>query len=144
MPLFNENRWVALYFISFMVISFFFLMNVILAGVVNRYDTAMTQRKGEMIARANENLRRAFALMDPDGRGFIDRETVMGLFLIFNEDFPEFRTLSEEDTTLLFAVLDKVRRIERQIGLQGITDLTLRLRMAQISSRKLNLWTSAM
>ena len=35
MPSYNESRLTALYFISFMVISFFYLMNLILAVTVN-------------------------------------------------------------------------------------------------------------
>jgi hypothetical protein len=35
MPSYNDNRLSAIFFVSFMVISFFYLMNLILAGVVN-------------------------------------------------------------------------------------------------------------
>ena len=35
MPSYNENRLMALYFISFMVISFFYLINLVLAVTVN-------------------------------------------------------------------------------------------------------------
>ena len=108
MTAFNNNRWVAVYFISFMLVSFFFFMNVVLAGVVNVYNTAMKQRYEERLLLSYKNLKEAFMLMDPNGNGVIDRETIMALFLILNEDFPEFRTLSDDDTKLLFAILDKV------------------------------------
>lgn len=107
MPAYNANRWSALYFVSFMVLSFFFLMNVILASVVNEYDNALEARKSSQMQFANSNLKKAYALMDQHGTGRIDRETVMALFVILNEDFPEFRTLSDSDTKLLFAILDQ-------------------------------------
>lgn len=107
MPAYNGNRWTALYFVSFMVVSFFFLLNIILASVVNEYDEASARRKSEASETANRNLREAYKLMDINGNGRIDRETVMSLFAILNEDFPEFRRLSDEETKLLFAILDQ-------------------------------------
>jgi Ion transport protein len=35
MPSYNDNRLSGIFFVSFMIISFFYLMNLILAGVVN-------------------------------------------------------------------------------------------------------------
>lgn len=43
--------------------------------------------------------------MEINGR--IDRETVMALFLILNDDFPEVRTIPADDAKLLFAILDQ-------------------------------------
>jgi hypothetical protein len=107
MPSYNANRWTAVYFVSFMIISFFFLMNVILASVVSEYDAAVESRQKEYKDMAHKNLKQAFGFLDSENTGRIDRDTVMALFLLLNEDFPEFRSLSEEDTKLLFAVLDK-------------------------------------
>jgi hypothetical protein len=44
MPSYNENRLSAIFFVSFMIISFFFLMNLILATVVNecKFPTSST------------------------------------------------------------------------------------------------------
>jgi hypothetical protein len=109
MPAYNENRWTALYFVSFMILSFFFFMNVILASVANAYDNAVVNRKEMHATLRSKNLKAAFQYMDPTGKGHIDRDTVMALFLILNLDFPDFRTLSNDDTKLLFAILDKVR-----------------------------------
>lgn len=90
-----------------MVVSFFFLMNLILAVVVSAYDSAVETLRGERITRSQAHLREAFELLDRDGLGSIDRETVMALFLILNLDFPEFRTLTDEECRLHFALLDK-------------------------------------
>ena len=93
MPSYNENRLAGLYFVSFMVVSFFFIMNLILASVVNAYDSVMAERKRSRKEIASRNLTEAFKLMDPTNVGHIDRETIMALLFILNEDFPEFRTL---------------------------------------------------
>ena len=104
---YNYNRWTAVYFVSFMILSFFFLMNVILSSVVGEYDAAVESRKNDRSNLAKKNLKEAFQLLDPRQTGRIDRETVMALFIILNEDFPEIRTLSDDDMKLLFAILDK-------------------------------------
>jgi hypothetical protein len=45
--------------------------------------------------------------MDSHDTGSINRDTVMALFVILNHDFPSIRTLSGDDTKLLFAILDR-------------------------------------
>lgn len=112
MPGYNENRWVAIYFISFMTITFFFLMNVILAAVVNEYDTNVQERRERNTDFAINSLKKAYQLLTQEEeekrleetaalddsasssrsqREQIDKKTVMSLFGILNTDFPEFR-----------------------------------------------------
>ena len=73
-------------------------MNIILAAVVNEYDNSIEEMRTERRNTSKENLKEAFAILDSEGKGKIDRETVMGLFCILNEDFPEFRFLDDDDT----------------------------------------------
>lgn len=89
MPAYNQTRVAAVYFVVFMAITFFFLMNVILASVVNAYDNELDRRRIAAKELSQKDLHEAFALMQHNGE--VDRETVMALFLILNEDFPEFR-----------------------------------------------------
>jgi two pore calcium channel protein len=89
MPAYNRNRLAALYFVVFMAITFFFLMNVILASVVNAYDNELDRRRIASKQTSQRELHEAFALLQKNG--VIDRDTVMALFLILNDDFPEFR-----------------------------------------------------
>ena len=63
MPGYNDNRWVALYFVSFMVITFFFLMNVVLAAVVNEYDSNVQERRTRNAEFARTSLQKAYALL---------------------------------------------------------------------------------
>lgn len=105
MPVYNVSRVSAVYFVLFMIITFFFLMNIILASVVNAYDNEFERRKTAAKERSDKYLNQAFHLMESNGR--IDRETVMGLFLILNDDFPEVRTIPADDAKLLFDILDQ-------------------------------------
>jgi two pore calcium channel protein, plant len=107
MPAYNENRVSVLYFVVYMVVTYFFLMNIILASVVNAYDNESEFRKKDHADKAESSLRQAFQLMDPEKEDIIDRDTVMALFLILNKDFPEFREIPNEEARILFAILDK-------------------------------------
>jgi hypothetical protein len=45
--------------------------------------------------------------MDPGNTGRISRDAIMALFVILNEDYPEIRTLNEDETKIIFGFLDK-------------------------------------
>jgi Ion transport protein len=107
MPAYNENRLAGVYFVVFMIVTFFFFMNLILASIVNAYDDTMNTRRRSLKEAENAKLSEAFELMDSDKIGTIDRKTIMTLFKILNKDFPEFRNISSRDAKLLFAVLDR-------------------------------------
>lgn len=105
MPAYNQNRLAAIYFVAFMIITFFFLMNVILASVVNAYDNELDRRKIAAKKMSQQDLKKAFELMQHNGE--IDRETVMALFMILNDDFPDIPIIPRDEAKLLFALLDK-------------------------------------
>jgi two pore calcium channel protein len=107
MPSYNDSRLTGIFWVSFMVISFFFLMNLILASAVNAYEEVINDRKKTRKAIATENLTEAFELMDRAKTGQISRDTIMALFLVLSQDFPELRKLKGDEAKLLFGFLDK-------------------------------------
>ena len=106
MPAYNQNPIMCIYFVSFMMISFFFIMNVVLASVVNTYQNDDDARKITIKNMRKKNLQSAFKLLDEDEEGWVDRETIMGVFRVLNEDCPEVRFIPAEEAELLFAILD--------------------------------------
>lgn len=74
-----------------MMITFFFMMNVILASVVNKYDKLDAERVVTYHSRVADDLKRAFQLLDTEQKGVIERETIMALFVVLNDDFPQLR-----------------------------------------------------
>ena len=107
MPSYNENRLAGIFWVSFMIISFFFLMNLILASAVNAYEEMINERRSNRSRIAKENLTKAFHTLDTEHTGVISRETIMLLFHILSEDFPEMRTLKGDEAKILFGFLDK-------------------------------------
>jgi Ion transport protein len=72
-----------------------------------RYDEDIEARKQSRKALSKDLLTRAFEVMDQNKTGRIGHESIMALFLILNDDYPEIRTLSEEETLIIFGFLDK-------------------------------------
>eukprot|EP00934_Nitzschia_sp_Nitz4_P005854 Nitzschia sp. Nitz4//scaffold205_size38804//23986//26605//NITZ4_007646-RA/size38804-processed-gene-0.7-mRNA-1//1//CDS//3329541519//5844//frame0 len=107
MPSYNNNRLSGIFFVSYMVVTFFLLMNLVLASVVNAYDETIQSRKKMRQEVSQDCLTKAFHLMDPDNTGRVNRDTIMALFVILNEDFPEIRELTGDETKLLFGFLDR-------------------------------------
>lgn len=105
MPAYNQNRWVALYFVSFMLIAFFFLINLILAVIVNQYNETAIERSEKRCRLSKDCLTKAYQLLDPSGQGWINRDTIMALLFILSKDFPEFRHFTEEEAKIMFALL---------------------------------------
>lgn len=107
MPSYNVNRLSAIYFVSFMIVSFFYLMNLVLAAVVNAYDDNIERRKKARKGLSYDLLTKAFQEMDPNDTGRVSRDAIMALFVILNEDYPEIRQLNEEEAKIIFGFLDK-------------------------------------
>jgi len=107
MPSYNENRYTSLYFVSFMTVSFFYLMNLILAITVNSYDDDIAERKRNRSKLSKKLLKEAYAKLDPDNENAIGREAIMCVMLILNQDVPEIDWLSETDRSIFFAFLDR-------------------------------------
>jgi len=108
MPSYNDNRLLsALYFISFMVISFFYLMNLILAVTLNSYDDSIVERRRSRKELSRNLLLEAYEMLDHDNRNSVSRESIMAVMLILNQDVLEIQRLSKDERGIIFAFLDK-------------------------------------
>eukprot|EP00584_Thalassiosira_punctigera_P014654 CAMPEP_0172548632 /NCGR_PEP_ID=MMETSP1067-20121228/17872_1 /TAXON_ID=265564 ORGANISM="Thalassiosira punctigera, Strain Tpunct2005C2" /NCGR_SAMPLE_ID=MMETSP1067 /ASSEMBLY_ACC=CAM_ASM_000444 /LENGTH=816 /DNA_ID=CAMNT_0013335873 /DNA_START=47 /DNA_END=2497 /DNA_ORIENTATION=+ len=107
MPVYNEYRIVALYFISFMVISFFYLMNLVLAIAVNTYDESIEQRKHYREQLSKRLLTEAYALLDHNSEDSVSRESIMNVMTILNQDVAEIQGLAADEMAIMYAILDK-------------------------------------
>ncbi len=87
---YNENRFVALYFVTFMMFTFFFLLNVILAIVANGYNSSNEKREAEINETRENYLTFAFDLITKrTGLDYVTQDQVMGIFLVLNEECDE-------------------------------------------------------
>ena len=77
MPSYNENRVAALFGVSFMVLTFFYVMNLVLAVAVNSYDTSIEERKSSRKKMSHSLLSEAFLLLDHRNDNTVSRESIM-------------------------------------------------------------------
>ena len=93
---YNEHRGVSIFFISFMVLSFFYVMNLVLAVAVNAYDSSIDERKRSRKELSQNLLNEAFVLLDHNNNETVSRSSIMNVMTILNEDIAEIQGLSED------------------------------------------------
>ncbi len=86
---YNENRFVALYFISYMCLTFFFFQNVILGSICNIYNTRQESKEKELIEIREGLCRKAFELLSGGDVDVVTRQQLMSVFLIMNDECDE-------------------------------------------------------
>ena len=91
MAAYNENRVSGLYFVTYMMATFFFLANIILALVVNTYEANTSQREKEIDQTREQCLKSAFQMLDKEDMGHITKKQIMAVFLHLNEECEEIR-----------------------------------------------------
>ena len=83
---YNDNRFVPIYFVSYMCLTFFFFQNVILGTIANGYNTNNDAKK-DKVDKAREQLcRNAFEHLTRGEVDHVTREQLMGIFLILNNE----------------------------------------------------------
>ncbi|KAL9181427.1 hypothetical protein ACHAXT_010232 [Thalassiosira profunda] len=97
----------ALFGVSFMTLTFFYIMNLVLAVAVNSYDESIEERKSSRRKMTHKLLSEAFTLLDHQNNNFVSRESIMHVMTIINQDVAEIRGISEDEKAILFAFLDK-------------------------------------
>lgn len=104
---YNDNRFVPIYFVSYMCLTFFFFQNVILGTIANGYNTNNDAKK-DKIDKAREQLcRNAFEHLTSGEVDHVTREQLMGIFLILNNECDDIDPIPEEEAEVLFSILDK-------------------------------------
>jgi len=107
MPSVNDNRLAVVYFFSFMVLSFFYVMNLILAVAVNAYDDNLDERKKSRAELSRALLTEAFKLLAKGNDDSVSKKSLQNVMTILNQDIPEIKLMSQEDKDIVHAFLDR-------------------------------------
>ncbi len=89
MPIYNSNRFVAFYFVSFMMITYFFVMNIILGLVVNSYKEENDMLNTAMADISDAYLKEAFNLLLIGNNGSLDRDFIEVVIQELSKQFPD-------------------------------------------------------
>jgi hypothetical protein len=71
-PVYKEHRVYCLFFIAFLVVGLFFLMNLLLAVAYNSYATQLQYNVARFTYKRKQSLQIAFKLLDISGDGYIE------------------------------------------------------------------------
>lgn len=86
---YNQNRFVALYFVSYMIFVFFFFQNVILGYICNIYNSRHDIKDSELEKAREDYCREAFNILTAGDVGYVTRRQLMGIFFILNQEFDD-------------------------------------------------------
>jgi hypothetical protein len=86
---YNENRFVALFFVIYMILVFFFFQNVILGYVCNIYNNRRDVKEAELEKAREDYCRKAFDVLTSGDVAYVTRQQLMGVFLILNQECDE-------------------------------------------------------
>lgn len=137
MPAYARNRIVAVFFMLFVVGGCFFLMNLVLAVVFNRYKDARDQERDKAKQARAYNLQIAFKILDDDNEeaeGFLTYQQMHEVFQELNR-YHDIPTIDGDFEQILFDQLDRddTDRIKKDEFLRLCA--VLRLRFAKISKK---------
>ncbi|CAD7699227.1 unnamed protein product [Ostreobium quekettii] len=104
MPAYSSNRMSILYYMTFLLLAYFFGLNMITAIIYKEYNRGRELNSMKRLARREENLREAFRWLD-DGTGIVSAERMMEVFVELNKT-TEMEHIAEDHAKLLFAAVD--------------------------------------
>jgi two pore calcium channel protein len=109
MPAYARNRASSLFFISFVIIGIFVLINILLAIVCEAYLSSKSRQRSSLETKRLQNLHAAFRLIgekDGEAEGFVTKEGLMGLFDELNL-YKHIKYIGAIKKEVLFACLDE-------------------------------------
>ena len=74
LPAYYKNYFVMLYFISYLMIGLYILMNLLLATVFNKFKGRYQKRITKNYAKRRELVLKAYNMFDTQGRGYLNCE----------------------------------------------------------------------
>ncbi|KAJ8532104.1 hypothetical protein K7X08_012027 [Anisodus acutangulus] len=104
-PAYKDSRWYCLFFILYVVLSTYVVVNLILAGVYGSFIHELEKQVAEKDRMRGMILKKAFSLIDNTNNGFIGKDQC---FILFKE-LNKYRTIPEiprDDFELIFNELD--------------------------------------
>eukprot|EP00803_Ostreobium_quekettii_P002205 evm.model.scf_1276.1 EVM.evm.TU.scf_1276.1 scf_1276:563-2464(-) len=104
MPAYTANRLAILYYMLFLLLAYFFGLNMITAIIYKEYNNSRENNSAKRLAQREESLRQAFALLD-EGSGSLSAEKMMEMFKELNRA-TEIDYIAEDRARLLFAAVD--------------------------------------
>ncbi|KAM3395605.1 two pore calcium channel protein 1B [Capsicum galapagoense] len=104
-PAYKDARWYCLFFILYVIVSIYVVVNLILAGIYGSFVSELKKKVAEKDEMRRRILNKVFYLIDNTKSGYVDKEQCFFLFKELNK----YRTIPEiprDDFELIFNELD--------------------------------------
>mmetsp|Transcript_26804 Transcript_26804/g.68908 ORF Transcript_26804/g.68908 Transcript_26804/m.68908 type:complete len:856 (-) Transcript_26804:278-2845(-) len=121
MPIYNEYRYASIFFIIFLVVALFFLMNLILAVIYNNYKVHHEHELEKKVKYRHKAFHKAFIMLDVGKRGEIKFATFSKVFRLIRPD------VTEQQAEAICHIMDASN--EGTITLKEFQDLYLVLQL---------------
>jgi Ca2+-binding EF-hand superfamily protein len=76
---YNHSRMGVLFFVAFILMATFFMMNLFTAVAFLKYQAIEQEFEQQALSMTEAHLRKAFALLDLNGTGALERQELIGL-----------------------------------------------------------------
>lgn len=100
MPGYKESRLYFIFFFIYLVIGYFFLLELVLAAIYNAYRVHIEREVSGFIEKKDKLIREAFHLLDYQHHGYIPKETFERLILCVKSDL-ELASAKESFKTVI-------------------------------------------
>ncbi|KAL1495430.1 hypothetical protein AB1Y20_016798 [Prymnesium parvum] len=123
LPFYKESRASSVFFVTFLLLGLFLLMNLVLAAVIDDYKKQVHASECKARARRDEALAAAFELLDLNGNGFVDLVEFSKLLQRLHQPvFSLFdgRKNSALDTEQTMAVLQRMLEGDSALPVRGL------------------------
>lgn len=74
LPAYHKNYWMMLFFICYLLIGLFFLMNLLLANVFQKFKERYQMRISKEKDKRRNNVELIYDMFEPEGRGYLNQE----------------------------------------------------------------------
>ena len=74
LPAYHNNYWMMLFFICYLLIGLFFLMNLLLANVFQKFKERYQMRISKEKDKRRNNVELIYDMFEPEGRGYLNQE----------------------------------------------------------------------
>eukprot|EP01091_Cochliopodium_minus_P000666 TRINITY_DN10581_c0_g1_i1.p1 TRINITY_DN10581_c0_g1~~TRINITY_DN10581_c0_g1_i1.p1 ORF type:complete len:712 (-),score=134.23 TRINITY_DN10581_c0_g1_i1:49-2184(-) len=104
-PFYNESWWSVVFFFTFMLIGFYFMLPLILAITYNNYKDSVKTEGKKLEKKKSESLEAAFKQLDVNSKGFISYEVMKVLFIELRH-YSKIKKVSKRKSKYFLNVLD--------------------------------------
>jgi hypothetical protein len=136
----TKNRTSCIFFVITMAIGVFFLINLVLASVLNKYLEEHQRQVERLVGVRARNTEAAFRLLDPNGTDSVSTDVMVNLFHEVNRYSgltSEIETHSREQTLLMFELMDQ----DQSDGISGQEfDQIMALLQLKLNHREEKTW----